>query len=51
MDWIACNWQSLAAGIIVAATAAVFAVRLLRRRKNGGKPPCGLNCECPRKKM
>ena len=50
MDWITNNWQSLAAGAIVALTAAVFIVRFLRRRK-GTKPSCGSHCECPRKKM
>jgi len=51
MDWITDNWQSLAAGAIVATTAAVFIVRFFRRRKNGAKPPCGMNCACPKKKQ
>ena len=46
MDWISSNWQSLAAGTLVAATAAVFIVRMIRRRHL--KPPCGKDCGCRR---
>lgn len=38
MDWITTHWQSLAAGALVAGTAAVFVVRMIRRRRL--KPPC-----------
>jgi hypothetical protein len=42
MNWLAENWQSLAAPAVVAATAGVFMVRLLRRPKKS----CGGSCNC-----
>ena len=44
MDWITSNWQSITAGVVVAVTAAVFTLRILRRRHL--KPPCGKDCGC-----
>ncbi|MBN8458400.1 MAG: FeoB-associated Cys-rich membrane protein [Verrucomicrobia bacterium] len=37
------DWQTLAAGAVVAITALVFLIRLSRPRKSGG---CGGNCQC-----
>ena len=44
MDWLTSNWQSITAGIVVAVTAAVFTLRILRRRNLN--PPCGKDCGC-----
>jgi hypothetical protein len=37
------EWQTLAAGAVVAITVLVFLIRLSRPRKSGG---CGGNCGC-----
>jgi hypothetical protein len=44
MDWILQHWQSIAAALVVAATALVFGRRLLKRPERTG---CGKGCGCP----
>ena len=46
MSWLAQNWQTVAALVVVALTLALFARRLLRGR---GKSGCGGDCECDAK--
>ena len=46
MDWILQHWQSIAAALVVAATALVFGRRLLKRPERTG---CGKGCGCPAK--
>jgi hypothetical protein len=43
MDWILQHWQSIAAALVVAATALVFGRRLLKRPERTG---CGKGCGC-----
>jgi hypothetical protein len=35
------EWQSITAAAVVAGTALVFLVRIIRRRGAGGRPGCG----------
>ena len=46
MDWLAQNWQTVAALGVVGATLVVFAVRILRPKK---APGCGEGCGCGKK--
>lgn len=39
------DWQSITAAAVVAGTALVFLVRIIRRRGAGGRASCG-GCSC-----
>jgi hypothetical protein len=48
MDWIAQNWQTVAAVTIVACTVLTFSLRLVRPQQKRG---CGDHCQCEAKRL